>query len=309
VIDWSDLRYFLAVAREGSTLAAAKALGINQSTVHRRLAALEAQLGRLLVERHPTGYRLTKLGEEMRPYAAGVEAAVADFERHLASCDNGLVGTVRVTCPPTAAHRLMKSPLLDTFHSRYPGLRVEFVMSDQFLDLTKGEADLAIRQGAPHEKALIGRRIADVPWAVFASRSYIERHERPDRPEHIEQHRVVEFEGVLINHPAARWMRSVAPHAVIAARGNSMPAVLLAVKSGAGLAPLPVPLAERENDLVAVLGPLPELTFPFYLVMHRDMRRTPRVRAFVDFIIAEIKTVRPLLSGRQTSERRVGRGA
>jgi DNA-binding transcriptional LysR family regulator len=222
---------------------------------------------------------------------------VTDFERHFASRDPDLVGTVRVECPGTVAHRLMKSPLLDTFHKRYPGLRVEIVLFGRFLDLAKGEADLAIRHVAPQDEALVGRKIADVPWAVFASRSYVERHGRPCRVEDIESHPLIEFVGAIENLPAAPWMRSVAPHAPIAARSNNLVAVLLAVKSGVGLAALPVPLAQHETDLVAVLGPLPELTHPFYLVMHRDMRQTPRVRAFFDFVTAEIKTFRLVLSG------------
>src|ERR1700687_5544206 len=121
MFDWNDLRYFLAVARNGSTLAAAKALGLSQSTVHRRLAALEGRLGRRLVHRHPTGYRLTELGEELRPYAESVEASVGGFERHFVSSDPSHIGTVRVTCPASAAHRLMRSQLLDKFHERYPG--------------------------------------------------------------------------------------------------------------------------------------------------------------------------------------------
>jgi DNA-binding transcriptional LysR family regulator len=152
MFDWSDLRHFLAVARDGSTLAAAKALGVSPSTVQRRLAALEPRLGRRLVERHATGYRLTKLGQEMRLYAERVETAVTDFERHFASSDPDLVGAVRVECPGTAAHRLMKSSLLDTFHARYPGLRVEFVLFGRFLDLAKGEADLAIRHVAARSR-------------------------------------------------------------------------------------------------------------------------------------------------------------
>ncbi len=297
MLEWSDLRHFLAVARNGSTLAAAKTLGVSQSTVHRRVSALESYLGRRLVQRHPTGYRLTKLGEEMRPLAERVETSVADFERRIASRDPDLVGTVRIGCPATAANRLMKSGVLDKFHARFPGLRIEFLMSEDFVDLGKGEADLAIRQGAPQDKALIIRRIADVPWAVFASNAYIMRHGRPGRPENIKDHFIVEFDGLLAEHAAGRWMRSVAPGAVSAARGNSVPEVLLAVKSGVALAPLPMPLAASDTDLVLVLGPRPELTFPFFLVTHRDMNDTPRVRAFMNFVTDELKTFRQILSG------------
>ena len=297
MFEWSDLRHFLAIARKGSTLRAAKALGVSQSTVHRRIAALERCLGRRLVLRRPTGYRLTDLGEEMRSFAERVEASVTDFERHVASRDPDLVGTVRVACPATAAQRLMGSSLLDTFHANFPGLRVEFLMTEDFVDLGKGDADLAIRQGVPQDKALVARRIANVPWAVFASSAYVARHGRPASPEDIERHLVVEFDGPLANHAAAQWMRSVAPRAASAARGNSVPEVLLAVKSGVALAPLPVPLGARDSDLIVVAGPLRELTFSFFLVTHRDMKHTPRVRAFLDFVTAELRTFRTVLSG------------
>ncbi len=293
MFDWSDLRHFLAVARHGTTLAAGKALGVSQSTVQRRLEALEVRL----VQRHATGYRLTKLGKEMVPHAERVETSVQDFERHFASSDPDLVGTLRVACPATAAHRLMKARVLDAFHSRYPGLRAEFVMTEEFLDLAKGEADLAIRQGAPQDEALVARRIADVPWAVYASHAYVERHGRPEQPTDLERHAIVAFDAIMTNHAAARWMRTVAPGAAIAARADSVPSILLAVKSGTGLAPLPMPIGSRESDLLAVIGPLPEQTFPFYLVAHKDMQRTPRVRAFFDFVAAEIKIFRQVLSG------------
>ena len=123
MFDWNDWRHFLAVARKGSTLAAAKSLGLSQSTVHRRLAALEESIGRRLVRRHPTGYRLTKFGEEVRPLAEHLEASAAEIERCLVSTDPGRTGTVRVACPASAAHRLMTAGLLSRFHSRHPRLR------------------------------------------------------------------------------------------------------------------------------------------------------------------------------------------
>ena len=103
--DWDDLRHFLAVARHGSTIQAAKALGMNQSTVQRRIAALERQLGRRLFDRCPEGYRLTRLGEELRPIAERVETDISDFSRQSASSHTELVGTIRVTCPETAGYR------------------------------------------------------------------------------------------------------------------------------------------------------------------------------------------------------------
>jgi DNA-binding transcriptional LysR family regulator len=172
--DWDDLRHFLAVARHGSTIQAAKALGMNQSTVQRRIAALERQLGRRLFDRCPEGYRLTRLGEELRPIAERVETDISDFSRQSASSHTELVGTIRVTCPETAGYRIIKSPILDAFHARYPGLRVEMVMVDRVLDLAKGEADIAFRTSVPRDDALVARKIAEVAPTSSA--------EAPQRP-------------------------------------------------------------------------------------------------------------------------------
>src|SRR6202040_1747112 len=106
----------------------------------------------------------------------------------VASCGRELAGVVRVTCPTTVADRLRRTALIDKFQACYPGLRVELVLSDQFLDLAKGEADIAIRAGEPEDEALIGRKIAETPWAVYASSSYCERHGRLERLEDIERH-------------------------------------------------------------------------------------------------------------------------
>jgi DNA-binding transcriptional LysR family regulator len=292
---WDDLRHFLAFARAGSMQAAAKALGVNQSTVQRRIAELEERVGRRLVERHLGSYRLTELGEELRPAAEGVEAAVAAFERHLAACDKGLTGTIRVTCGSILAERLRRTPLIDAFHTRHPGLRVELVISDRFLDLSKGEADIAIRLGEPQDEALVGRKIAEAPWAVYASRAYVERHGRPDRPEDIERHFVVTCGDSIAHYPGARWLRSVAPNATIAARSDSWPGLVLAVKSGAGLAALLTFQGDSESELVRVIDNI-DLVTPYYLLMHRDMQQTPRVRAFADFVASEIKSFRALVS-------------
>jgi DNA-binding transcriptional LysR family regulator len=298
VFAWDDLKHFLAFARTGSMLAAAKTLGVNQSTVQRRLAELESRLGHRLIERHLGGYRLSRLGEELRPLAERVEEAAAAVERHLAACDKDLTGTIRVTCPTTFGERFAGSALIDAFHARFPGLRVELLMSDRFLDLAKGEAEIAIRSSSPHDDSLIGRKIAESPWAVYASRSYVERHGQPTRVEDIERHFVVACDGAIAHYPAGRWLRSVAPHATVATRSDTWPGFVAAVKSGAGLAAMPVFQGDRESALVRVIDHIPDLVTPWYLLMHADMQHTPRVRAFFDFVVTEIKAFRALLSGK-----------
>lgn len=297
MLDWNDLKHFLAVARHGSTLAAAKALRVSQSTVHRRLEVLEKSLGRRLVKRYPSGYRLTELGEEIRAYAERVEDAVAALERRMKASETELSGTVRVTCPEAVGYRLMRSALPAKFSAAFPKLRLEFVMSDRIVDLAKGQADVAIRAEQPSEPHLVGRKIADAAWAVFASRAYLKKHGCLTEPRDINRHTVVGFEGPLQEHSAGRWLRAVAPEARIAARADSIPAVVLAVKSGAGLAPLPIIVGEQDPDLVKALPVLPDLSTPFHVLVHEDMRQAPRVRAFVDFIVREIGLVRSALEG------------
>ena len=296
MFDWDDLRFFLAVARHHSTLAAGRALKVNQSTVQRRLTELERRIGRPLVKRHPTGYRLTELGREMVAHAERVEQAVLGFEQHLDASKREAVGVIRVTCPEPLVYRITQSGLLDRFHARHPGLRVEFVMSDKYLDLAKGDADVALRSGDT-DGDLVGRKIADSIWAVYASRRYIERHSKPERIEDLEQHALVGFDATMAKHRAAKWLGQVAPNGKIVARNNSVLGLLYAVKSGVGVGPLPTAIADAEEDLVRVLGPIPELARIWRLLTPPELRRTPRVAAFFDFITEEIDALRPILTG------------
>jgi len=297
MFDWDDLRYFLAVARQGSTIAAGRALQVNQSTVHRRLTALEHRIGRPLVKRHPTGYRLTELGEEMVAYAEKVEQAVQAFEQQLESIRRDAVGVVRVTCPEPIIYRITQSSLLDRFHARYPGIRVEFVMSDKYLDLAKGEVDVALRSGDTDDNELVGRKIADSFWAVYASRTYVEQHGGPERVEDLERHPLVGFDDTMANHRASKWLRRVAPGGKIVARNDSVLGLVYAAKAGIGVAPLQTALGDAEAALVRVLGQIPELARIWRLLTTAELRHTPRVAAFFDFIVEEIDTLKPILTG------------
>ena len=162
MFDWNDLKYLLAVARHQSTTAASRALEGNQSTVQRRLAELERCMGQALVQRHPSGYRLTAFGEQLLPLAQQVEQTVAALTQHVEAFQREVSGVVRVTCPEPLMYRINNSTLLDRFHTRYPGLQVEFVMSDKYLDFAKGEVDIALRSGDTEDNALVGRVAARV---------------------------------------------------------------------------------------------------------------------------------------------------
>jgi DNA-binding transcriptional LysR family regulator len=170
-------------------------------------------------------------------------------------------------------------------------------MSDKYIDLAKGEADVALRSGDTDDGDLVGRKIGDSIWAVYASRAYIDRHGRPQKIEDLAQHALVGFDDTMAKHRIAQWLRKVAPDAPMAARSNSVLGLIYSVKAGLGVGPLPLPLGDADPDLVRVLEPVAELTRVWRLLTTRELRRTPRVSAFFDFIIEEIESLRPILTG------------
>lgn len=297
MFDWNDLRYFLAVAQHSSTTAAGRALKVDQSTVQRRIAEFERRIGQPLVKRHPTGYRLTEFGEQLVPHAQRVEQAMLALQQHVGNAQREITGVVRMTCPEPLVYRITSSTLLERFHARYAGVKVEFVMSDRYLDLTKGEADVALRSGDTEDNALVGRKIADSVWAVYASRKYIERHGSPQRIEDLADHALVGFEDGMAKHRAARWLRETVPDGKVVARNDSVLGLVYSVKASVGLAALPTAIGDAEPDLVRVLGPIPELARSWRILTTPELRRTPRVAAFFDFIVEEVETLRPILTG------------
>ena len=295
--DWDDLKHLLAVARHGSTLAAGRALGVDQSTVQRRLVELERRIGQSLVQRQPNGYRLTGFGQDMLPFAEAIERAVQAFERQLHRLGTATAGVIRMTCPEPIVNRIVQTGLLDRFHARHPALNVQFVMSDKYVDLLQGEADVALRSGDTDDDELVGRKIADSIWAVYASQTYIDRNGRPATIDELARHALVGFDDTMARHRIALWLRQVAPQAPMAARSSSVLGLIYSVKAGIGIGPLPLPLGDAEPDLVRVLGPVPELSRIWRLLTTRELRRTPRVSALFDFIVEEIDTLRPILTG------------
>jgi DNA-binding transcriptional LysR family regulator len=296
-LDWNDLRYFLAVAQDGSTSGAARALGVNQTTVSRRIAALEEELGLPLFEKGRGGYRLLDHAADLVERARAAEAAVAAFCRTASLHDEDLQGSLRVTTAEGIAYGLL-SPLLDEFHQRYPRMRVHLMLEDRLVDLQQGQADVAVRAARPTEGNLICRKLADGAWAIYASRSYVARNGLPKSPPDLNGHRLIAFEGALARINSARWLQAVAPAAEIVSRSNTILGHLLAVKSGFGIAALPVHIGDSEPDLIRLIGPLPELMGAFWLLTHPDLRKSPKVRAFFDFLVENIRKYEDLLQGR-----------
>jgi DNA-binding transcriptional LysR family regulator len=296
MFDWDDLKHFLAVAQHGSTSAAGRASQVDQSTVQRRLTEFERRIGQPLVERHPSGTRLTAYGQLLLPHAQAVEENIQTLERFIQSSARELAGVIRLTCPEPIVSRITRSPLLERLAARHPGLRVEFVMSDHYVDLRKGEADVALRSGDTVDNQLIGRKVADSLWAVYGGRDYLAQAPGPQRLEDLAQHAWVGFDDSMANHRATVWLRQVAPAARIVATSGSVLGAVASARANLGLAALPMALGDSEPDLVRVLGPVPELTRSWRILTTRELRRTPRVAAFFEFMAAETATLRPILT-------------
>ena len=296
MFDWDDLKPFLAVAEQRSMIAAARSLGLSQSTVQRRLAELERRIGRALVVRHPAGYRLTEGGLSLLPLAQKVARAVAELQQHLDDTARDLDGVVRVTCPEPLVPRIVGSGLLDAFQARYPRLRVEFVTSDRYLDLSQSEADVAFRSGDTDDE-LVGRKIAESLWAIYASPDYLERHGRPATLGDLGRHALVGLESALASHRMLTWLADVAPGAHFAVRNNSVLGLVSAVRSGVGIGPLPTALGDADGGLVRIFGPIPELARSWRILAHPDLRHTPRIAAFFDFIVENKAALKPIFTG------------
>ncbi|MDB5889423.1 MAG: hypothetical protein JWP47_254 [Polaromonas sp.] len=297
MLNWDDLKYFTAVARHGSTTAAARSLGLDQSTVQRRLAQLEERIGQALVERSPAGYRLTAYGLQLLPHAQRVEQEVIAFQDLVRRSAREQTGTIRLTCPEPIVARITQSRLLSRLAARHPGLHVEFVMSDHYVDLNNGEADVALRSGDTVDSQLVGRKIADSLWAVYGSRNYLSRHGTPVRVNELAAHAWIGFDHSMAGHRATQWLHQSVPNARMVATSASVLGLVHSVKADVGLAALPTALGNAEPDLVQVLGPVPELTRIWRILTTRQLRRTPRIQAFFEFIASEIDTLRPILTG------------
>jgi DNA-binding transcriptional LysR family regulator len=174
---------------------------------------------------------------------------------------------------------------------------VQFVMSDRYVNLAQGQADVALRSGDTDDDELVGRKIGDSVWAVYASRAYVERHGQPASIEALAAHALVGFDDTMARHRIAQWLHKLAPELPLAARSGSVLGLVYAVKAGIGVGPLPLALGDAEPDLIRVLGPVPELSRIWRLLTTRELRRTPRVSAFFDFIVEEMESLRPILTG------------
>jgi DNA-binding transcriptional LysR family regulator len=289
MFDWNDLKAFLAVARGGSTLAASKQLGVNQTTVARRIETLEHALGFKLFERGQTGSRLTEAGTNLIPEAENVERAAIRFANQAAGQLRGVSGALRLTTNELVAN-VMVIPALVEFRKLHPDVHVELVITDRTLDIAAGEADLAIRTSQQLEASdLVARKIGDHEIALYCSRDYAVRNGVPATLDDLKDHDLIDVSMEVGALPAATWMMRHSGGKAPVTRSNSMTSLVHAVKAGLGIGAIPCTIADPDRDLVRCTSPITEARASSWIVTRRELKDTPRVRAFIDFMAPHLQ--------------------
>ena len=290
MFDWNDLKAFLAVARGGSTLAASKAMGVNQTTVARRLEALEDAVGLRLLERGQTGSRLTEAGRDLLPEAEKVERAAAGFESRGKAHQRGLSGSIRLTCIEILANMVV-TPAIAEFRRKHPEVQIDLMVTDQPLDIEGGEVDLAVRVTAQlADSDLISRKLVEYDFALYCGRDYAERMGVPAGVADLQAHDLIGGDAGLDNVPAMIWMFQQVPGKTPVTRSNSMSNLVHAVRAGLGVAPLPCAVVDSDPRFVRVTEVIPGVSATGYILTRRGLRDVPRVRALIDFLAPYIQT-------------------
>lgn len=258
-IDWEDLRFVLAVAEANSLAAAARALGVNHTTVLRRVGSFEQKLGVRLFDRLPSGYTLTAGGEELLAVARQMAETVTELERRLTGQDLRLEGSLRITTTDTLMASILPS-ILAAFRQRHPGVLLEVSTSNALANLSHRDADVAIRPAVDSPDALVGRRIASVAFAIYAAPSYLQECRVASVDEvDFARERWIGLGDALASTSVARWMRAALPSPA-ALRCDSLVAAREAAVAGIGLTALPCYLGDTTPGLIRIGAPVADMT-------------------------------------------------
>lgn len=289
---WDDVRYFLAVAREGSVRRAAVALGVNHSTVSRRIRQLEDRYGARLFDPLPTGFTLTPTGEDVLELARDIELDMATLTARMAGRDVAISGSLRISIGDNFVPRL--APLLARMTSTYPQMQIQVAVSNHVADLVNREADIALRVSNLDPEPNVGRRIGTMAMAVYASRRYIARNRGLTE--------LSAFDWIGWDESWAnahtRWMQKSIPKKNIACRVNSPAAMYEMTRAGAGVSHLFCYVGDADPDLVRVVPELSEFSAGLWLLTHPELRNTARIRAAIDFIEQDLTKELERIEGR-----------
>lgn len=280
---WDDIRFFLGVARAGSLSGAGRILGVGHVTVGRRVALLERRLGVRLLNRTPEGFSLTPAGQAILSQCAAMESAALDLERIAAGRDALTAGTVRLTTTEALAHHVA-APAIATLRKTHPAVQVDLIVGVRTLDISRRDADVALRFARPATPELVCRKLGEVGFSLYASRRYLSRCKTPKRGEGLAGHDLITFTGA----PAATspfFMGEALEGARLAVRCDNPLIQRRTSAEGAGIAELACFLGDECSDLVRIWPDEPPALRTAWLVVHQDLRRSARIRVVTSAIV------------------------
>jgi DNA-binding transcriptional LysR family regulator len=277
-LNWDDLRYFLHAAQAKTLARAARSLGVEHTTIGRRLSALERSLGAALVLRGPGGLELTRLGERALPLVMEVERAILALKSEIQS------GTWRVRLAVPSGLARLFTEALPRLKEAQPQIGLELVSGARTVDLKKGEADVALRSGPVDDAELVVRKLVSFGWSLYASETYLARHATPIDTANLRGHSLIGFDESLSGTPAAKWLEERARTGAIVLRSREMTDMLGAALSGTGIALLPCALAD-ETPALRRLTPDVIVSRGVSLVYCREAKLSEAVRIVVDYVV------------------------
>lgn len=291
-LSWDEFRLVKAIADARSLVGAAETLGLNHSTIFRRLGAVEQTLGARLFERSRSGYQPTAAGEEMVALAAGMSESVVEFERRVAGRDVKPSGELRITTVDSLAVHLLP-PVLARFRQLNPGVHLDIVLAAHQLNLSRRDADVAIRVTNEPPETLVGRRIGPLRWAVYATPKLAQQF----GAKVLEEAPWVGFGDSLGSPGGRRWTERNIGQRRLVWRVNSILSMAESIAAGAGAGVLPCFIGNSRGDLTRIGAPIAELDIDLWILTHPDLRHSARVRAFTDYVGGELVKLRRVLEG------------
>lgn len=295
-LEWDDLKYCLAVAREGTVSAAAKRLRVDHATVIRRIDRLEQHLSTKLFIRRKTGYEPTPAGHQATAMAEAIESTIRSGQAEIGGESAYLSGAVRVGAPDGFGSCFL-APRLGPLADRHPDLEVQIVATARLFSLSKREADIAISLTMPQEGRIVGRKLVDYRLFLYASKKYLACGPEVRSPADLADRRFIGYIDELLFTPELDYLPQVLPAVTAQIRSANLLAQLEATRAGVGLAILPCFLASGHPDLVPVLPEEIHLLRAFHLLMHADSKNLPRIRAVADYVYDLVEHERHLFLG------------
>ncbi|MCY6381054.1 LysR family transcriptional regulator [Hoeflea prorocentri] len=294
--NWDIFRYVIAVAEAGSAVAAAERLGVNASTVLRRISRFEDENGIRLFERHQSGYRPTAACAAVVEAARDIEQSVAGISRDLLGSDFRLEGGLTVTTTDSLLFSVL-APMIREFSLRHPRICLDISVTTTRLNLTRQDADVAIRPSKQPPETLVGQRVSGLAFAVYGSREKLAAIAPAKRSGQMDDARWVGIGQALTGSMVGNWMKENVPAERIAMTADTFVAMHDCVAAGAGLAALPCCIGDRSRYVMRVTDPLPAMDTSLWVLTHADIRNAARVKAFMEYIARALRSQSDCLEG------------